>query len=57
MKLAEGDLVHVTSRRGSVIVPARSSEQVALSQCFIAMHWGEEFLSGRTSTGQRQRCR
>jgi len=53
MKLAEGDLVHVTSRRGSVILPARSSEQVALSQCFIAMHWGEEFLSGSTSIGTR----
>jgi assimilatory nitrate reductase catalytic subunit len=53
LKLADGDLVHVTSRRGTVVLPARASEQVAPSQSFIAMHWGEEFVSGRTATGAR----
>jgi assimilatory nitrate reductase catalytic subunit len=53
LKLAEGDFVHVTSRRGTIVLPARSSEQVALSQCFVAMHWGEEFVSGSSATGVR----
>ncbi|MBC7995066.1 MAG: molybdopterin-dependent oxidoreductase, partial [Rhizobacter sp.] len=53
MKLTNGDLVHVTSRRGSVVLPVQSSDQVAATQAFIAMHWGEEFLSGSTGTGTR----
>ena len=53
LALNEGDLVQVTSRRGSIVLPARSSEQVGLAQSFIAMHWGDEFLSGSTSTGER----
>jgi assimilatory nitrate reductase catalytic subunit len=51
--LAHGDLVHVTSRRGSILVPVQSSEEQAVGQVFLAMHWGEEFLSGRSSTGHR----
>jgi len=53
LHLVDGDLVHVTSKRGSITLPARASEQVALTQAFIAMHWGDEFLSGHTGTGQR----
>ena len=53
LALAEGDLVHVTSKRGSIVLPARASAQVALTQAFIAMHWGDEFLSGCTSVGKR----
>jgi len=49
----EGELVHVTSKRGSIVLPARASEQIALTQAFIAMHWGDEFLSGCTSIGAR----
>ena len=51
LQLAGGDLVHVTSRRGTLILPVVASEQVAVSQAFVAMHWGEEFLSGSTSNG------
>ena len=51
--LADGDLVHVTSRRGAIVLPARASEQQSLSQAFIAMHWGDEFVSGSTATVQR----
>jgi len=51
MRLADGDLVHVTSRRGSLVVPVMACEQVAVTQAFMAMHWGEEVLSGSTSTG------
>jgi assimilatory nitrate reductase catalytic subunit len=53
LKLADGDLVHVTSRRGSLVVPAQSSESVGLMQAFMAMHWGEETLSGLTASGAR----
>jgi assimilatory nitrate reductase catalytic subunit len=53
LKLVDGDLVQVTSKRGSLIIPARASEQVGLSQTFIAMHWGDEMLSGNTSNGER----
>jgi assimilatory nitrate reductase catalytic subunit len=51
--LAEGDLVHVTSRRGSIVVPVQASSDVGMSQAFIAMHWGPEFLGGVASTGER----
>jgi assimilatory nitrate reductase catalytic subunit len=50
-RLREGDLVHITSRRGSILLPVRASEQVAPSQVFIAMHWGEEHVSGRSAMG------
>ena len=52
LALKDGDLVQVTSRRGSIVLPARASDQVGLAQSFIAMHWGGEFLSGSTSTGE-----
>ncbi|MEY3144724.1 MAG: hypothetical protein RL342_395 [Pseudomonadota bacterium] len=51
--LKDGDLVHVTSKRGSILVPVQSSAELGLSQVFMAMHWGEEFLSGLSATGQR----
>jgi len=46
MSLSNGDLVHVTSRRGSEIFPVKVSDDIASSQAFIAMHWGSEFISG-----------
>jgi assimilatory nitrate reductase catalytic subunit len=51
--IAENDLVHVTSKRGSILVPVQSSREVGLNQVFMAMHWGEEFLSGVSATGTR----
>ena len=51
--LQGGDLVHVTSKRGSILVPAMADATVGLSQAFMAMHWGGEFLSGMSSTGER----
>ncbi len=51
-RLAEGDLVRITSRRGSVVLPVQASAQVALSQTFVAMHWGEEVLSGSDAEGR-----
>ncbi len=49
--LQEGELVHVTSRRGSIVVPLQASTEVASGQAFMAMHWGPEFLGGMSSTG------
>ncbi len=52
LALRDSDLVHVTSKRGSIVLPAQASEQVAPAQAFIAMHWGSEYLSGRSSVGE-----
>lgn len=49
--IKEGDLVYVTSKRGSVVLPAQASAAIAPSQAFVAMHWGSEYLSGRSGSG------
>jgi assimilatory nitrate reductase catalytic subunit len=46
LSLADGDLVHVSSRRGALVIPAQRSAAQKPAQVFIPMHWGEEFLSG-----------
>lgn len=51
--LKDGDLVHVTSKRGSIMLPVAGSAEIGLSQAFIAMHWGGEYLGGCSSTGER----
>ncbi len=43
---AAGDLVRVSSRRGSLVLPVAADESVAPAQASIAMHWGPEFLAG-----------
>jgi assimilatory nitrate reductase catalytic subunit len=48
----DGELVHVTSRRGSIVLPLQASDEVGPGQAFIAMHWGPEFLGGISSTGE-----
>jgi len=47
----QGDLVHVTSKRGSIVVPLQTSDEVAPGQAFMAMHWGPEYLGGLSSAG------
>jgi len=49
--MKDGDLVHVTSRRGSQILPAIASDDIRSGQAFIGMHWGEEYVSGRGHEG------
>jgi assimilatory nitrate reductase catalytic subunit len=51
LRLADGELVHVTSRRASLVLPVRSSPGVAPAQVFVPMHWGEEFVFGRSAAG------
>ncbi len=50
--LKDGDLVHVTSKRGSIVLPVQASAALGTTQAFIAMHWGAEYLSGRSSMGE-----
>ena len=50
--LTDGCLVQVSSKRGSVVVPVQASAELGLSQTFMAMHWGSEFLSGRDDKGK-----
>jgi assimilatory nitrate reductase catalytic subunit len=51
-QIANGDLVHVTSRRGSQILAASASDEMRPGQAFIGMHWGDEYLSGRGHAGE-----
>jgi assimilatory nitrate reductase catalytic subunit len=51
--LAEGALMRVSSRRGSLVLPAQASASIAPGQAHIAMHWGEEYISGHDAEGQR----
>lgn len=44
--VADGAFVHVTSRRGSQILPLRVSDTMRPGHAFSAMHWGEEYVSG-----------
>ncbi len=50
-QLAGGDLVHLTSRRGSILVPVQADADLLPGQLFLAMHWGPETLGGRSSIG------
>ena len=47
LRLTDGDLVRVASRRGELVLAARTSDAQSPSQAFVAMHWGEEALTGR----------
>jgi assimilatory nitrate reductase catalytic subunit len=51
LRLASGDLLQVTSRRGSIVLPAQACARVAPAQAFIAMHWGDEVLGGLNRGG------
>jgi assimilatory nitrate reductase catalytic subunit len=48
----EGDLMRVTSRQGECVLPLRASDALRPAQAFIAMHWGDEVLRGRTHGGR-----
>ncbi len=51
LKLRDGDLVRVSSRRGAVLLPVAASEQIGPTQSFIAMHWGDDYLGGHNGSG------
>jgi assimilatory nitrate reductase catalytic subunit len=50
--LRPGQLVRVSSTRGSVVIPVHASDQVGLGQLFMAMHWGSEVLGGQDTDGR-----
>ena len=45
--LQDGDIVRVASRRGALKLAVAGDAGVAPGQAYVAMHWGEEFVSGR----------
>lgn len=47
----DGELLQVTSRRGTQILPVQASAELQPGQVFVAMHWGAEFVSGHTGDG------
>ncbi len=49
--LTDGDLVEIRSRRGRLLLPVQASDELRSGQAFIAMHWGDEYVSGRDSHG------
>ncbi|WP_290869774.1 nitrate reductase [Aquabacterium sp.] len=50
--VSEGDLVRVRSRRGELTLPVAASAGQQVGQAYIAMHWGSEFLGGRSAEGE-----
>ena len=43
--VANGQLARISSRRGSIVLPIQSSDEVRPGQAFAAMHWGARSLS------------
>ncbi|CAB3756830.1 nitrate reductase [Paraburkholderia humisilvae] len=43
--LADGDLVHVKSRRGALVLPLQISDDVQSGAVFAAMHWNGQFVA------------
>jgi assimilatory nitrate reductase catalytic subunit len=52
--LAEGDLVEIESRRGTIVLPLVADPDVGRGEAYAAMHWGEEFVSGTSAAGVRR---
>ncbi len=45
-RVRPGELVRIRSRRGTLVLPAATSEALMPAQAFIAIHWGSEFVGG-----------
>jgi assimilatory nitrate reductase catalytic subunit len=44
--LSDQDLVRIGSRRGSIVMKVRASEDMRPGDAFVAMHWGGRFTGG-----------
>lgn len=44
--IQNGDVVKVSNKRGSLVLPVQMSDEVKPSQTFIPMHWGSQFMHG-----------
>ena len=49
LDIAEGDLVQVSSRRGTVQLPVRISQAVTPGLVFVPFHWGDLFGEGNAA--------
>ncbi|MCB1998634.1 MAG: (2Fe-2S)-binding protein, partial [Rhodoferax sp.] len=47
-----GELVRVRSRHGEAVLPVQPSDTMRPAQASVPMHWGEEFIGGRSADGQ-----
>src|SRR5690606_2759393 len=45
-RLQEGQLVKVSSRRGSLVLPVKRDDSLQHGHAFLPMHWGDRFLKG-----------
>jgi ferredoxin-nitrate reductase len=43
LHIADGDLLHLSSRRGAIQLPARISDSVPPTMVFLPFHWGDLF--------------
>lgn len=50
LRMVDGDLATVRSRRGALVLPVRGTDSVAPTQAFVAMHWGDETVQGGVNT-------
>jgi ferredoxin-nitrate reductase len=58
LKISEGDVTVITSKRGSVQVKAKISPQIKQGVVFLPMHWGKILgndLNRANNINQRQR--
>jgi ferredoxin-nitrate reductase len=49
LSIVEGDLVQVSSRRGTIQLPARVSDSVSPGLVFVPFHWGDLYASGNAA--------
>ena len=49
LDVGEGDLVQVSSRRGTVQLPARIRDSVPAGMVFVPFHWGDLFGEGNAA--------
>jgi assimilatory nitrate reductase catalytic subunit len=46
LRMVDGEMATVRSRRGTLVLPVRGTDSVAPAQAFVAMHWGDEVVRG-----------
>ena len=46
LQIKDQDLVRITSRRGSLVMKVRASDDMRPGDAFVAMHWGGRFMGG-----------
>jgi len=45
-RISDGQLVHLHSRRGELVLPVQADDRLRPGQAFLPMHWGDRFLKG-----------